>query len=129
MTLSFRGFVALVLVVSLSLICFGAYQTYVYRVGTPATVTSIECDYTGRGGQSCSGTWRAGEASHSGHIECSPLASVLAACNPSDVRVHGGTAYTAMAGPTFILFGTFLAAFLAVAGRMRMRARKAAGEP
>ncbi len=112
--------------VPLTFFGLGAYDNYAYRVGTPTTATDVSCVEGGRNSTYCTGTWNIDAKSYTGKINCSNLA----ACDPSDVRVHGGEAYTATAGLGAILFGTFtIIVMIAVFVFVRVRDRMLAEEP
>lgn len=71
----------------------GAYDSYAYHVGTPATATKVHCERAGRG-IGCYGEWSVGGESSSGTIE-----GISHSDGSSlNVHVHDGTAYTAGAG-------------------------------
>ena len=77
---------------------FGGCQFYLYRSGTPTTVTIDRCVWApkGRGDQNCYGRWSVGGQSQTGRIE-QGLGRDYSVGSTLDVRVRGdsGTAYTA----------------------------------
>ena len=70
--------------------------------------------------------WQVYDSSPTLHVPVhGPIACpILVPCEESDVRVHGGKAYTATAGLSAVLFGTFL---IIVTFAVVVRARCAAG--
>jgi hypothetical protein len=76
----------------------GACQFYLYRSGTPTTVTLERCVSAGKGGPNCYGRWSVGGQSQTGRIE-QGLGRDYSIGSTLDVRVRGdsGTAYTARA--------------------------------
>jgi hypothetical protein len=92
----------------LLLLVWGAHVLNQYRVGTPTTATVTHCS-GGRGG-SCAGTWSIGGVPQSGDIEYGFMFSTYSVGSSLDVRVSGGTAYTAHAWlPGFVFGGVLLA--------------------
>lgn len=90
-----------------SLVTFGigVYDVYGYLVGTPTTAKVVSC--TARNKHSsvtCSGQWSVGGKSYAGRI-AGDLKGHHAGSSV-DVRVRGGSAYTATAGNIWFIIGT-----------------------
>jgi hypothetical protein len=95
---------------------WGAHDFNQYRVGTPTTATVTQCTLGGRGGH-CEGTWSIGGVSQHGNIKHGQFVRAPTVGSTLDVRVGGGTAYTAGASlPGFgigvLLGGPIVVAFV-----------------
>lgn len=128
------GILAIVgVVVSLVLFGLGAYDAYAYRVGTPTTATINQCINATKGSsKSCTGTWSVGGKSYTGPIGSGGLG--YSQGSSQNVRVHGGTAYTADAASRNLWGGTTFAVLSVPAGLvvlvvwwLRRNKRKTAG--
>jgi hypothetical protein len=67
----------------------GMYDAFGYYVGTPTTATNVVCTGSHRH-QTCTGTWNLDGQSHTGEVR-----GAVDRDGSSDVRVYGGTAFTA----------------------------------
>jgi hypothetical protein len=93
---SLRNFFSWICATGFVLLAFswGAHDFYQYRVGTPTTATVAgDCTKVTGGGKNCPGTWSIDGVSHSGQIKTG--FRTPSAGSSLDVRVSGGTAYTA----------------------------------
>jgi DivIVA domain-containing protein len=92
----------------LSLVAFGigVYDVEGYRVGTPTTATVLDCHRNGNKHTPvyCTGQWSLGGKSYTGRIEGNSKG--YHAGSSLDVRVRGGSAYTATSGKMWFIIGT-----------------------
>ncbi|WP_082976982.1 DivIVA domain-containing protein [Mycobacterium sp. 852002-50816_SCH5313054-b] len=97
-----------ILMTVLSLVAFGVgvYDVYGYRVGTPTTAKVVSCS----GGRNkfsnviCTAQWSVGGKSYTGRIAGDSKGRRVG--SSLDVRVHGGSAYTATSGNMWFIMGT-----------------------
>jgi DivIVA domain-containing protein len=101
-----------ILAAAFSLVAFGigVYDVHGYRVGTPTTAKVVSC-VGGRRTASvaCTGTWSVGGKSYAGRIEGDGKGYKVG--SSLDVRVRGGSAYTATSGDTWFITGTWAGVF------------------
>jgi DivIVA domain-containing protein len=97
-----------ILMAVFSLVAFGVggYDVYGYRVGTPTTATVVDCSRNGNKhmATSCTGTWSVGGTSYTGRIAGDGKGYHVG--SSLDVRVRGGSAYTATSGNMWFIIGT-----------------------
>ena len=96
-----------------SLAAFGmaVHDVYGYRVGTPTTATIVDCHSNGNKHTPvyCTGQWSLGGKSYAGRIEGDSKGHH--AGSSLDVRVRGGSAYTATSGKMWFIIGTGMGVF------------------
>jgi hypothetical protein len=84
----------------LSLVAFsvGVYDVHGYRVGTPTTATVVDCSGAGNKHSAvfCTGQWSVDGKSYTGRIAGDSKG--IHTGSSLDVRVRGGSAYTATSG-------------------------------
>jgi DivIVA domain-containing protein len=104
-------FLAIVVAVfSLAAFGIGVYDVYAYRVGTPTTAKIVDCHGNGskHGGVTCRGQWSVGGKSYTGRIAGDLKGHHVG--SSLDVRVRGGSAYTAASGKMWFIIGTGMGA-------------------
>ncbi len=96
----------LMAVFSLAAFGVGVYDVYGYRVGTPMTATVLSCHRNGNKHTPlyCTGQWSLGGKSYTGRIEGDSKGYHVG--SSLDVRVRGGSAYTATSGNMWFIVGT-----------------------
>ena len=97
-----------ILMAVLSLVAFGVgvYDVYGYRVGTPTTAKVVDCGRNGskHSARTCRGTWSVGGKSYTGRIAGDSKGFHVG--SSLDVRVRGGSAYTATSANMWFIMGT-----------------------
>jgi DivIVA domain-containing protein len=102
-----------ILAATFSLVAFGigVYDVHGYRVGTPTTAKVVDCS-GGRNKYSsvtCTGQWSVGGKSYTGRIAGDGKGYHVG--SSLDVRVRGGSAYTATSGNMWFITGTWAGVF------------------
>jgi DivIVA domain-containing protein len=90
----------------------GVYDVYEHRVGTPTTATVVSCSGYGKHGRACTATWSVGGKSYTGRIEGDGKGYRVG--SSLDLRVRGGSAYTATSGNMWFIMGAGAGVLLVV---------------